>query len=89
MVWCLCTGAANQFRSLLAPSKSHLFFTYSHRPILDDADIFTSSLLLYNSFKYNLIDTKLDAMVHLPITYMIPLSHMTKMLAKYCMALYL
>ena len=44
-------------------------FACFHRPLLVDVDIYTTTLILYNSINYNLIDTKLGTQVHLFILY--------------------
>ena len=55
----------SQFKFLLVPSKNHFhFFRILRRPLLHDADIYTSILILYNSLNYNLIDTKLGTILH-------------------------
>ena len=46
-------------------------FAYSRKPLLDNVDIYTSSLkqILCNSLNCYLIDTKFGTMVHLLILY--------------------
>ena len=46
-----------------------LFFTYSLRPLVNNVDIYTSTLILCNSLNYNMINTKLCTLVHLLILY--------------------
>ena len=60
----------SRFKFLLVSSKIHFrFFRVLRRPLLHDADIYTSTLILYNSLNYNLIDTKLDTILHLLFFY--------------------
>ena len=60
----------NRFKFLLVPSKNHFrFFHILRRPLLPDADIYTSTLILNNSLNYNLIDTKLGTILHLLFFY--------------------
>ena len=75
----VCVCQHSRSGSLLALSKNHFsFFAYSHRPLLDDADIYTSTLMIpCNSLNYDLIDTKLGTIVHLLIIYQ-PFGYMTK-----------
>ena len=49
--------------------KFHFLVCYSHRPLLDNADIYASTLILCTSLYYNLIDTKTGTMVHLLLFY--------------------
>ena len=68
----------SQFEFLLVPLKIlslfHILpqalirecrYLYLRTPLLHDADIYTSTLILYNSLNCNLIDTKLGTMVYL------------------------
>ena len=60
----------SRFKFLLVPSKNHFrIFRILRRPLLHDADIYTSTLILYNSLNYNLIDTKLGTTLHLLFFY--------------------
>ena len=59
-----------QSQFLLATSKYHFrFFRILHRPLLHDADIYTTTLILYNSLNYTLIDTKLGTILNLLFFY--------------------
>ena len=49
--------------------KSFSFFCILRSPLLHDADIYTSTLILYNSLNYNLIGTKLGTILHLLFFY--------------------
>ena len=46
-----------------------LFFRIPHGPLLENADIYTSTLILCNSLNYNLIDIKLGTILHLSLFY--------------------
>ena len=60
----------SRFKFLFVPSKNHFrFFRILCRPLLHDVDIYTSTLILYNSLNYNLIDTKLSIIFHLLFFY--------------------
>ena len=74
----MCTPAQLIQISIDAIRKPFLFFAYSRRPLLDDANIYTSTLILYNSLNYNLIDAKLGTIVHILIFSIILLSYMPK-----------
>ena len=60
----LCVHWHSWFGSSLAPSKNlfrcYFFFAYSRRPLLGDMNIYTCSLMPYNSLN---IDTKLDTIL--------------------------
>ena len=68
VVWCVYTGRADlNFR--WRHQNIFVFFRILCTPLLHDADIYTSTLILYNSFNYNLIDTKLGSILHLLFFY--------------------
>ena len=70
----------NLFKSSLVLSKIIFdFCAYSHRPLLDNVDIYTSTLILCNSLNYNMIDTKLGTMF-IYSSSVILLSYMAKTL---------
>ena len=70
VVWCMYTGTANSnFHRCQQNRISFSFFAYSRRPLLDNAGIYTSTLILCNSLNYSLIDTKLGTMLHLLLFY--------------------
>ena len=70
MVWCMYTSTANWvFVGANKIKFCYLFFAYSSRPLLENADIYTSTLILCNSFNYNLIDTKLNTIFDLLFFY--------------------
>ena len=70
MVWCVYTGTADSnFRRRQQNKILFSFFRILHRPLLDNADIYTSTLILCNSLSYSLIDTKLGTMLYLLLFY--------------------
>ena len=79
----------SRFKFLFVPSKNHFhfFFRILRGPLLRDADIYTSTLILYNSLNYNLIDTKLGTILHLLFFYHYSELHGQNCLYQYCTAL--
>ena len=66
MIWC----TADQDLHWHCQKYFHFsFFALVQRPLLVDVDIYTTTLILYSSLNYNLIDTKLGTLVHLLIFY--------------------
>ena len=78
----------SRFKFLFVPSKNHFrFFRILRRPLLHDADIYTSTLILYNSLNYILIDTKLGTILHLLFFYQYSEIYGQNCWYQYCTAL--
>ena len=66
VVWCMHTGTADSNFRRCQQKIVFFFFAYSRRPLLDNADICTSTLILCKSLNYSLIiDTKLGTMLYI------------------------
>ena len=67
VVCSMYTGTADS--NVRRRQHDKIFFAYSHGPLLENADIYTSTLILCNSLNYNLIDIELGTILHLPFFY--------------------
>ena len=70
MVWCVYTGTADSnFRTRQQNKISFSFFRIPRGPLLENADIYTSTLILCNLLNYDLINIKLGTILHLSFFY--------------------